>query len=146
MMEAYGELGVLISLKDVYHLNNAFQILWRNAVAAKNRKQIAELEPIMAGWEHDFNKWRTSYWARATEWGELSNWQKKYQALRNKFARQGTKITAPYVAPGKTPGDVQVDIPEEELEKARAVGMGVIGIGLLGALGIGLLLWRMRRA
>lgn len=146
MMEAYGDLGILISLKDIYHLNNSFQILWRNVVATGNPKQKAELDPIMAGWVHDFNKWRTSYWARATEWGELAEWQRTYKTLRDKFAKQGTKITAPYIAPGKTPGDVQVDIPEEELEKARAVGMGVVGIGLLGALGIGLLLWRMRRA
>jgi hypothetical protein len=145
MIEATG-LGLLTpeeTLKRATHLNNSFQLLWRNA----NAKQKKELDPIMAGWVAYFNKLRTSWVARTTEYGELAGWEKEYQKYWNKFQAEGTKITAPVIVAGKPPGTVAVDIPKEDIEESlKRAGTWVIALGTLGALGVGWLLWRMRRA
>lgn len=126
-------LGILISMDEANTLNNAFQRLWRNA----NARQKKELDPVMEGWVTDFNRWRSSYLARATEWGKLSGWQKKYQALRDKFAAQGTKITAPVIVPTQKPGDITVETPDipdpqdigEEVQTAILVGVAALLAG-----------------
>jgi len=148
MMEVAG-LGLLTpeeTLNRATRLNNSFQLLWRNATAAQKK----ELDPVMAGWIPYFNRLRDSWVARTTEYGELNKWEKIYQQLWDKFKAQGTKITAPVIVPGTTPGDVQVQLPskkemEDTEKRIQRVGAGLIAAGAVATLGVGWLLWRMRR-
>lgn len=117
------------TLARATNLNNAFQLLWRNASPIQKQK----LNPVMDGYTSYYNKLRDNLITRLTEYGELEQWEMKYQQLRDQFEFEGSKITAPVVVPGTTPGrSVEVRAPESE-KKAEDLTKALYIVGGIGA-------------
>ena len=149
MMQATG-LGLITpeeTLKRANSLNNDFQLLWRDTMP--HPKLRKELDAVMAGWVKYYDRLRNSWVARFSEWGELSGWEKIYQKFRDRVQAAGIKVKAPAVTPGKVPGDFKVKPDAEGMkeaeDRAKKVGIALIGGGAAAALGVGYLLWRLRR-
>jgi len=95
------------------------------------QRQWKELQPERVGWVQYYLRLKSNAIARVSEYGELEEWERRFMALRTKFANEGLDVSAvPTLAVGSTPGkvvipeqvEVQVDpgdTPEQIRQKAQ---------------------------
>lgn len=119
-LESLSSLDLLTpetTLARATDLNNAFQLLWRNATAAQKKR----LNPVIDGYVTYYNKLKNNLVVRLTEYGELEQWEAKYQQIRDQFEREGINVTAPVIVAGQSAGSYKVATPDisKATEKAQ---------------------------
>jgi hypothetical protein len=150
------ELGLLTpekTLTDARILNNAFV---RLESRVRNTTFAPEFGDLYTGWTTDYNRLRSSYFFRLSEWGLVAKWRAKFNEFKARVKAAGiSTVGVPEVVGGETlriPTELKVKPTAEAEEIVRRAGEisgglsgAMIFLGIAVAAGVGLWFFSRRR-